>query len=134
MERVFAALIFPALLFAARVNNSSAYNPFPRRRLPVLVGPMLLKYTRGICNSVHKEYGEPSTKMAISRRFRRRQVEKNRFVQRFLPERSLICTVIRACGNVSYAHSVKPAFHGVCFVPLIFVALLPIMGVCDATF
>ena len=53
MERVFAALIFAALLFAARVNNSSADNPFPRRRLPVHVGPMLLKYTRGICISVH---------------------------------------------------------------------------------
>ena len=52
IERVFAALIF-----AARVNNNSADNPFPRRRLPVHVGPMLLKYTRGICISVHKEYG-----------------------------------------------------------------------------
>ena len=51
MERVFAAL-----LFAARVNHSTADNPFPRRRLPVHVGPMLLKYTRGLCISVHKVY------------------------------------------------------------------------------
>ena len=29
VERVFAALICAALLFAARVNNSSADNPFP---------------------------------------------------------------------------------------------------------
>ena len=29
MERVFAALIFAALLFVARVNNSSADHPFP---------------------------------------------------------------------------------------------------------
>ena len=56
MGRVFAAMNFAALLFAARVNNSSADNPFPRRRLPVHVGPMLLKYTRGLCISVHKEY------------------------------------------------------------------------------
>ena len=28
MECVFAALIFVVLLFAARVNNSGAYNPF----------------------------------------------------------------------------------------------------------
>ena len=29
MERVLAALLFAALLFAGRVNNSSADNPFP---------------------------------------------------------------------------------------------------------
>ena len=29
MERVLAPLLFAALLFAARVNNSSADNPFP---------------------------------------------------------------------------------------------------------
>ena len=59
MERVCAALIFAALyiFLTARVNNSSADNPSPRRRLPVHVGPMLLKYTRGLCISVHKEYG-----------------------------------------------------------------------------
>ena len=29
MERVLVALLFAALLFAARANNSSADNPFP---------------------------------------------------------------------------------------------------------
>ena len=38
MQRVFAALICAALLFAARVNNSSADNPFPWRSLFVHVG------------------------------------------------------------------------------------------------
>ena len=35
MERVLAALLLAALLFAARVNNSSADKPFPWRRLSV---------------------------------------------------------------------------------------------------
>ena len=43
MERVFAALLLAALLFATCVNNSSADKPFPGRRLSVHIDPMLLK-------------------------------------------------------------------------------------------
>ena len=49
MERVLDVLLLAELLFAARVNNSSADKPFPWRRLSVHIDPMLLKYTRGLC-------------------------------------------------------------------------------------
>ena len=49
MERVLAALLLAALLFATRVNNSSADKPFQGRRLSVHIDPMLLKYTRVLC-------------------------------------------------------------------------------------
>ena len=45
----FRRAAFTALLFAARVNNSSADKPFPCCRLSVHIDPMLLKYTRGLC-------------------------------------------------------------------------------------
>ena len=84
----FSALICAALLFFARVNNCSADNPFPWRRLSVHIGHMLLKYIRAHYAS---QYANKMTNLQLewlspeSTRFTRRQADKKRFGSYFCP-------------------------------------------------
>ena len=74
MERVFAALMFTALLFAARVNDSRADN-----RPYVFMTQTICAYRPYVieiyARTLHQIKRLPPTEMAIYTRFTRRQAD-----------------------------------------------------------